>query len=119
MAKKKTYLFDEGSPMGHTRFDDLHELTEKELVAWGIAETPQQRLADTVLSESARIAQHAKKRGCSLREAAIFLTGGDSYKYGEPGSESAKLAQAWKRYNPFVSEADLKVLIERGVYPQR
>jgi len=91
------------------RFDDFLQIDE----------TPRQRLANTVLNESARIASHAKKMKCSLREAALFLTGKDIYKYGEPGSESAKLAEAWKRYNPFVSEADLKVLIERGTYPQR
>jgi hypothetical protein len=61
------------------RFDDVLDIDE----------TPRQRLANTVLNESARIAQHAKKRGCSLREAVLFLTGEDLYKYGEPGSESA------------------------------
>jgi hypothetical protein len=91
------------------RFDDVLDIDE----------TPRQRLANTVVTEAARIASHAKKRGCSLREAAIFLTGEDSYKYGEPGSEKAKLAEAWRRHLPFVSEADLKVLIERGKFPQR
>jgi hypothetical protein len=91
------------------RFDDFLQIDE----------TPRQRLANTVLNESARIAQHAKKMGCSLRSAALFLTGEDSYKYGEPGSEKAKLAEAWKRYLPFVSEADLAELVKRGKFPQR
>ena len=74
-------------------------------------------LANTVLNEAARIASHAKKFGKSLRETAICLTGKDLYKFGEPGSESAKLADAWKRYFPFFSEAELAELVKRGVFP--
>jgi hypothetical protein len=90
------------------RFDDFLQIDE----------TPRQRLANTVLNESARIASHAKKRGCSLREAALFLTGEDIYKFGEPGSEGAKLAEAWRRYLPLASDADITGLVKRGVFPK-
>jgi hypothetical protein len=110
---KKYFEMNESTPIDR-------EIPESEYAAWGITETsPEQRLANTVLNESARIAQHAKKMGCSLRESALFLTGKDSYKHGAPDSEKAKLAEAWKRYSPLVSEADLAELVKRGKFPQR
>ncbi len=110
---KRYFEMNESTPVDR-------EIPESEYVMWGITETsPEQRLANTVLNESARIAQHAKKSGKSLRESALFLTGKDLYKFGEPGSESAKLAEAWRRYTPFVSDADLTELVKRGKFPQR
>jgi hypothetical protein len=114
VAKKPRYFeMNESTPVDR-------EIPESEYAAWGITETsPEQRLANTLLSESARIASHAKKMGCSLRSAALFLTGKDLYKFGPPDSEEAKLAEAWKRYSPFLSEADIRELVKRGKFPQR
>ena len=63
----------------------------------------------------ARIKAHAKKLKCSLREAAIYQTGTDLYKFGEPGSESFMLAEAWKNYCRFLRDEEIQSLIARKV----
>jgi hypothetical protein len=106
------------------RFDALRSLAVAKKI-----DTPRvERKNGTAFKESAssvrptkedRIASYARKMKCSFREAALFL---GEKNIGSNTKETTAVREAraerWRAYyGPLISEADLQILVERGLEP--
>jgi hypothetical protein len=105
------------------RFEALQSLA----IAKKIGVTPVKRNNGASMNESAapvrptkeeRIADYARKMKCNFREAALFLGYKDpGPNVNEPKSVIEARAERWRKYCGVISEADVRVLAEKGVEP--
>jgi hypothetical protein len=105
------------------RFEALQSLA----IAKKVGVKPVERKNGSAFTESAapvrqtteqRIASYARKMKVSFREAALFLGEKDP---GPNANESKSVIEAraerWRKYCGVISEADVRVLAEKGVEP--
>jgi hypothetical protein len=125
VAKKKHYLFDEGSPMGHTRFDHLHEIDEKELAAHGIEESVTRnnggRSESFSEGSNADLAKEVESMtrsyGISAPEALLMLE--RAPRVETHGLSDAQLRESWKPYSNILTEVEIDGLVRGRVAAPR
>jgi hypothetical protein len=89
----------------------------------GITESRKiERKNGSAINEAAkedRVQRAMRVHKMSFREATIFCGGKDVGPNAKtPAAFTESLVKAWKKYSPWISEADARTLAEKGISPE-